>query len=288
MSFQGQVGQQFYAQEMGIALPGQIIGMGQYMAMPYFNNATAVKAVYTVTPPATPDATTTYSLTFDGTNTVSFTTGASTTTAQLGAGLHAAIVADAEVFRKVTASVNATTGVITLTSVLFNTAIVITSPTNATTTGDLTIATTTQPGTSLEIPFGRFVSRTSADTVDPVYGYSPARLPTATSGHTILGVTLNAFVEKNAIGPNAKALYQFQRTMSVLQDCVAIRGVWVEAVDTNITTADTLYISVAAGNEGKVTRSSSGTIDLSARASFITSSQVSPTGVPMVGVYLRR
>lgn len=286
MVFTGQVGQLVYNEEMSIAVPGMIIGMGQYMANPYSNISSGVRPVYTITPPGTPDATTVYSVSIDGI-VVSFTTGASTTTAQLGAGLHAAIRANAQVFRRVDSSLNAGTGVVTLTGRFFNVAVAITSPSNAATTGDLTIATTTNPGTSTEIPFGRFVGRTSADTVDP-NGISSARLINSASGFTVLGVTMKSYEEKNQIGPDAQTNYPFQSVMNVLQDCVGIQGIWVECVDANIVTTDTCCIAVGTGNEGRATRVTSGNIDISARASFITSTQVAPNGRLMVGVYLRR
>lgn len=286
MVFTGQIGQTVYNEEFAIAIPGQIIGMGQYHAMPYLNTASGVRPVYTVTPPNTVDANTTYSLLIDGTL-ISFTTGGSTTTVQLGQGLYAAIRASGVAFRKVDASVNGSTGVVTLTGRYFNVAVPITSPTNASTTNDLTIATSTAPGTSTEIPFGRFVGRTSAETVDD-YGISAAKLINSNSGFTVLGVTLKSYEVKNAIGPTAQIAYPFQTTMSVLQDCVAIQGVWVECVETNIAIGDTCYVAVGSGNEGKASRTSSGNIDLSARASFITPTKTAPDGRLMVGVYLKR
>lgn len=292
MVFSGQIGQTFYAQEMAIAIPGMYIGMGQYFAMPYLNNASGAQAVYTITPPATVDASTTYSVTIDGV-TVSFTSGASTTTAQLGAGLYAAIRTDAQAYRLVDASLNSGTGVITLTSRMYNTSHTITSPTNATTTNDLTIANTVTAGTSSTIPYGRFVGYTSSEAVgDSRYTSTTqpraAKLINSTSGFTVAGVTMKTFLEKFDRGPDAEVGYPFQATMSVLEDCVGIQGIWVSCVETDIDTSDSVYVAVDSGNEGKVTSSSSGTINLSTRARFITTAQTAPDGSPMVGVYLRR
>lgn len=287
MVYSGQIGQTYYAAEMAIALPGMYIGMGQYHAMPYLNTASGVQAVYTITPPATVDASATYSIKIDNV-TVSVSSGASTTTAQLGQLLFNAIRANGEAFRLVDASLNAGTGVITLTSRMFNVAHTITAPTNGTTTNDLTIATVTSPGTSTVIPYGRFVGRTASEAVDTITGISPAKLIDSTSGFTVAGVTMKTFLEKIGRGQDAVSGYPFQSTMSVLTDCVGIQGIWTECVEDNIIIGDTLYVATTGDNKGKATKTSTSAIDLSSRGRFITGAQAAPDGTPMVGVYLKR
>ncbi|HEY9643069.1 MAG TPA: hypothetical protein V6C57_21450 [Coleofasciculaceae cyanobacterium] len=285
MVFSGEIGQQVYNQELAIAIPGQIIGMGPYMANPFVNTAGATLATYTITPPATVDASTAYSLSFDGI-VVSFTSGGSTTTAQLGQGLLNAIRANPLVNRKADFTLNAGTGVITAIARFYNTAIAITSPSNATTTNDLTIANTVAIGTTSVVPYGRFVGRTT-EVPDPISGLSEAKLINSTSGFTVLGVTMKAFAEKIGRGPTAVVGYAPQTTMNVLQDTVGIKGIWVECVETSIVETDSVYIAVGAGNEGKASKTSSGNIDLTARARFITGTQIDPTGKTIVGVSLR-
>jgi len=287
MVFSGQTGQLAYKQEMAIAVPGMYFGMGPYFASPYMNLGALTPATYTITPPGTVDANTTYSLTIDGL-TVSFTTGGSTTTAQLGLGLFNAIRQDPQTFRKVDATIVGATGVITLVSRVLNMLLVITSPSNATTTNDLTIANTIGIGTAGYIPYGRFVGRQSVDTVDPISGLSNAKLINSASGFTLLGVTMKAFMEKSAIGALGVSGYPVQSVMNVLEDVVGIKGIWVECVEPDIVRGDTAYVAVATGNEGKASKTSTSNLDVSARVKFVTDAQLDPNGKPIVGVSIKR
>lgn len=285
--FSGQIGQQVYAQEMAIALPGMYIGMGPYYANPYVNLGALTQATYTITPPATVDTNTTYSLSIDGL-TASFTTGGATTTVQLGQGLFNAIRANGELFRKADASFNSSSGVVTLAARFYNTLLTITSPSNSTTTNDLTIANTVGVGSATDIPYGRFVGRQSTDSVDPISGLSNAKLISSNSGFTLLGITMKSFHEKNVVGPTARSGYPVQSVMSVLEDVVGIKGIWVECVETDIVATDSVYVAVGTGNEGKASKTSSGNVDATARCKFVTAAQLDPNGKSIVGVSIKR
>jgi len=287
MVFSGEIGQASYRQDMAIAIPGMYFGMGPYFASPYMNLGALTPATYTITPPATVDASTVHSLTIDGT-TVTFTSGASTTTAQLGLGLFNAIRQDPQVFRKVDASIVSATGVITLTARVLNTLLTITSPSNTTTTNDLTIANTIGTGTASYIPYGRFVGRQASDSVDPISGLSNAKLINSATGFTVLGVTMKAFMEKSAIGSLGVSGYPVQSVMNVMEDVVGIKGIWVECVEPDILRTDTAYIAVATGNEGKISKTSSGNLDITARVKFVTDAQLDYNGKSIVGVSIKR
>lgn len=283
MVYSGQVGQTSYPFYMQTAVPGTIMGMGPYRALPYLHTASAVQGVYTIAAPSSVDATTTYSVTIDGI-TVSVTSGGSTTQAQLGTLLYNALRQNAQVYRLADISDNGS-GTVTLTARKYNTALTITSPTNASTTNDLTIATSTSPGTAASIiPYGRFVGTLSSYSVDPISGVSPAALISHASNFTVRGITMKSFHEKNAIGPDAAVGYPEQSVMSVLSSCVGIQGIWVECVESTITPASSCYIAISGSNAGKATSTSSSNADISAKAKFITNA-VQYRDTYIVGVY---
>ena len=107
-------GQTNFSRYMPVALPGMLSGIGTNQIFPHTNTLSALDTV-TVTPPDTVDNSTLYKLTINGT-TISFTTDSSATTAELGAGLYAAIRVDPIVYGLVDAALNTGTGVITLTA----------------------------------------------------------------------------------------------------------------------------------------------------------------------------
>jgi len=282
------MGQQTFRRDLPVGMPGTIEGMGNYRSLPYQNTATSKQAVYTITPPGTVDASTGYQVTIDGT-TVTATTGGSTTTAQLGALIYSAIRANGIIYRKLDAALNVSTGVVTLTARTYNTPLTITTN-SAVTTNDLTVANTVAVGTDVRIPFGRFVGRLSSYTVDPATGLSPAALISHATNYEMLGVTLKQIYEKDSIGPKAQASYPPQATLEVLSGCSEIKGIWVEAVDADIDMrSHSVYIAVSAGNEGKVTRVSSGAMDISTKARYESNSIIATnSGVPLVLVYFNK
>ena len=83
----------------------------------------------------------------------------------------------------------------------------------------------------------------------------------ATSGYEVLGVTLSSQATQG-VGyfANAKDGYAFGTVMNVLKNIGTYKGVWVEAVDPDLAIGDTPYIAVATGNEGKITKTSSGNL----------------------------
>lgn len=284
--YAGQIGQVAFERDMPKAVPGMIRGMGNYRGIPYTNTVGGTQGVYTITPPATPDASATYKLTVDGSNTVSVTTDDSPTAPELGTLLYNAMRTDPQIYRKMDLALNSSTGVITATSLFFGVAIAFTS--NSTeTTNDLTIATTTAPATGSGIPFGRFVGKKSTYSIDPNTGFGQASLINAASGFEVVGMTLKVFLEKERHGQDADSLYPFKYVMSVMEDCGTIQGVCVEVVEPDITMNDPLYVAVGAGNEGKATKTASGNVDISTKGKFITNAFQS-LGKNLAYVFFRR
>jgi hypothetical protein len=288
MVYSGQTGQLNYQQYMPQGVPGTMRGMGSYRVEPYLNNATGRRAVVTITPPSTPDANQLYSLLIDGIFGVNVTTDSSPTAVELGQLIYDAIRANPQLFRYLDPSLNTSSGVVTITQNYFNTALTIVQSNAASTTNDLTIQATTAPGTGAMIPYGRFVGRKSTFTMDSNGVSAAALIDDATANvWTVLGPTLKDFYEKDRKGPDALVGYPFGRTMSVLEDTGTYQGVLVEVVESDIKAGDPLYIAVAAGNEGKASKTSSSNIDVSARGRFV-SDAFTALGLRLAYVYWKR
>lgn len=280
-------GQQNFTRDVQRGMPGTIEGFAPYSALPYVNSVGGVAPVYTITPPATIDASANYSLTIDGITVTYATPSSGATTLSVGAGLFAALRAEAQIFRKANFDLNGTSGVITVTSLLLNVPLAITSPSNATTTNDLTIAQTVNAGVETRIPFGRFVGRKSTYSIDSLTGVSPASLIDAATGYEVLGITMKQIFEKDRIGPQAQANYPFMSVMNVINNTGTNKGLWTEVVDLNINPmTDSLYIAVAGANAGKASNQSSGNVDYSAKAKFVSSTLVGINNIQLALVKL--
>lgn len=282
----GQIGQIDFQRDMPLAVPGMIRGMGPYRGIPYCNTVGGRQGVYTITPPATPDASKTYKLIIDGTNTVSVTTDSTPTPLELGTALYTAMRQDPQVYRKMDLTLNNATGVITATATFYNVAIAFTTN-SAETTNDITIATTTAPATGREIYFGRFVGKKTTYSIDPLTGIAQASMIDSATGYEVLGTTLKVFREKNKQGPDAEGCYPFGAVLNVLEDCGTMQGNCVEVVEPDITMNDPLYVAVAAGNEGKATKTAAGNVDISAKGRFI-SNAFQALGKNLAYVFFRR
>ncbi|MCC5618178.1 hypothetical protein LC605_24455 [Nostoc sp. CHAB 5836] len=266
-------GQTNFSRYMPVALPGMLSGVGTNQIYPHTNTLSALDTV-AITPPATVDNDALYSLTVNGT-TISFTTDSSATTAELGAGLYAAIRTDPIIYGLVDATLNTGTGVITLAARTVDLAIAVTTN-SANTTNDIVIAKTVTNSKNSVIPFGRFVGRKSTYFRSNSEGVSVATLVDATSGYEVLGVTLSSqATQKVGTFGLAKDGYAFGTVMNVLKNIGTYKGVWVEAVDADLVIGDTPYIAVAAGNEGKITKVSSGNLAAGSNIKIISATEQS-------------
>lgn len=271
-------GQGNYERYMSPALAGMMSGMGSKIVVPALNNVATVDTV-TITPPATVDNSTAYSITLvaaaaSGSKnlTVSFTTDGSATTAELGAGLYAAIIADPEFYSIVDAALNTGTSVITLSARAVGTLLTVTSN-SAATTNDLTIARTAGSANAI-IPFGRFVGRQSSYYRDPVTGFSAMNLVSHASNFSDYGITLlSQATEQVGLYNQTQDGYAFGRTMEVLKKTGTYRGVWIETVESNLAIGASARIEVTAGNEGKLTANTSGTVNISSLVTVISATQ---------------
>ena len=124
------------------------------------------------------------------------------------------------------------------------------------------------------IPFGRFVGRKSTYARDPRENVSVATLIDATTGYEILGVTVQSHAtQKVGNFAAAKDGYGFGTVMNVLKNIGTYKGIWVETVDADLVIGDTPYIAVAAGNEGKITKASSGNLAAGSNIKIISASE---------------
>jgi hypothetical protein len=266
-------GQTNFSRYMPTGLPGMLSGFGSCTILPHINSVATFDTV-TITPPATVDNSKEYKVTINGT-TVSFITDANATTAELGSGLYAAIQQDPVVYGLVDVALNTGTSVITLTARTVDLPLLVTTN-SADTTNDIAIAKTVSTSSNAIIPFGRFVGRKSTYTRDPLEGVSQATLIDATSGYEVLGVTLSSqYTQKVGRFSAAKDGYAFDTVMNVLKNIGTYKGVWVETVDADLAIGDTPYIAVAAGNEGKITKTSSGNLAAGSNIKIISAAQQS-------------
>lgn len=291
-------GQRSYVASMDVATPGLLTGYGDSeIVMPYINSVGATADVWTVACPATVDNSAVYSLTFNPdiatfmeSVTVSYTTPGSATQADLSLGLFNALRAEGRIGGLISVSRNASTHVLTITATMQGTPLVLTSASNATTTNDLTLTNTTVASTTkTSIPFGRFVGRKSD------FKNNQACLPDSaaafsSSGYDLLGVTRQSRGQENiGIFDAAITEYPWMTVMDIVQDTVDRQGIWVEHVaGESITINDkSLYVNVSGSNKGKLTKSSSSTIDVSSRVIVVRDSVVSE-GKSLVLVRLAR
>jgi hypothetical protein len=243
------------------AAPGIFSGMGNSRIVPFINSVGVVNDTYTIVVPATPTSNTTYTVTVNGIA-VSFTTDASATNSELEEGIFALMRSNPEFAANVDATLNAGTNTITIFARQHSTPLTVVAP-------QFTVArvTTTLPKANY-VPFGRFVATKST------YPECAAALPTATSDK-IVGVSLsNHGTEKQGIADDAIAGYPGMSTMNIVDRINDRKGVWVECVEGDLTANDVPYVSVAAGNEGKITKVTSGTISLASVAALKSGSKV--------------
>jgi hypothetical protein len=266
-------GQYIFNRYMPVAVPGMMSGMGSRISLPHTNTVSAVDTV-TVTPPSTVDENTEYDLTVNGV-TVSFTTDSSATPLELGTGLLAAIQADPIVYGLVDAVLDPTSHVITLTARTVDFSLLVTTN-SAVTTNDIAIAKTVTSSENYIIPFGRLVGRKSTYALDYKEGVSAATLIDSATGYQVLGVTLSSqATEKVGLFNRAKDGYAFGSVMNVLTNTGTYKGVWIECVEPDLTVADTAYIAVSTGNEGKLTRVSSGNVSAASNITIVAGAELS-------------
>lgn len=265
-------GQRNFNRYMPNGLPGMMSGMGSAQIYPHMNTLGTLDT-FTVTPPATVDNSSVYSVSVNGV-TVSFTTDANATTAELGTGLYNLMRQDPEFYSLVEVTINTSTSVITLVSRAVGTTLtVVADP--AALTNVITVAKTVSTSSNLIIPFGRFVGRLSSYARDQRQNVSTATLVNAASGFELLGVTLSSHAtEKVGRFGQAQDGYAFGTTMNVVKNTGTYKGVYVECVEPNLVIGDSARIAVGAGNEGKLTKETSGTINVSTSVIIVSATEV--------------
>ena len=264
-------GQTNYAAYMPPAMAGMINGMGNFVALPYLNNVNALDT-WTFTPPGTVSNSTEYKIVAAG-NTIAFTTDANATAAELMAGLYAAARNDAQFWSDVDIALDTGTNVITLTARGVGQKLAASS--TPTGTNPIVVANSVAASSGSPIPFGRFVGRKSTYFFDPLDGAGSAALIDHASNYTVLGATIaSQVVEKTGrFGDAVKEGYPVGSWMDTMVDTGTIKGMWVECVETDITPTDSAYIAIAAGNEGKLTKSSSSTVNVSTKVKILSNTQ---------------
>lgn len=255
-----------YNLKYDVATPGLCSGdTTSLLVQTYVNNAGATKELWTIGTPATVDNSTEYVITVDDL-TISYTTDASATRAELIAGLQANY--DANMIAGAKFDFETSGNNLLITAKYLDQTLAV-SVNSGSTTNDLTATKTTASSSGKTVPFGRVVARTSGD---PKRG---AKLPTVNTDK-VLGITLNPKdVERNGIGDAiaTRTVYKANEPMDVLVQTNSAEGVWVECVESDITVDDTIYVSVASGYEGMVTKTSTSNINISSYASFASSVQ---------------
>lgn len=282
-----------YSQYNAKAFAGQVDGIGEMGVRAMINSALDAKNTWTVTTPATVDTSIAYTISVTGGDipsaiTATFTTDASgpsptATQAELTAGLLAAIQASdlGQYF-----AISEASNVITLEALVPNVAYTVTSPTNASTTNDLTLAETVTEAISNAIPFGRFVVRSTSGTIDT---FNEARLPTTASNVAVAGVAIapTHAVERGVIGNTATAQYAANDVMDVIDRTPPGGGVWVKCDASNILPTTTAYIDCnTAGSLGQITATSTSNLALPTGVRIVEPATADPNGGYVVKVAL--
>lgn len=258
--------QRTYKEYLDRAIPGLLHGLGNATIEKFCNSGGLQADKWEIAIPASPTANTLYSVTVDGVK-VQFQTDTDPTQAELESNLFVAMRTNGLFTSKTEAELNGQNHKIILSSRFFNVPLTVnTSPV----TLAATHSTTTPPPLSI-IPFGRAVAR------KPGYLYDQAALATASSDE-ILGITVSTHamerVEQSyqattsVYSVSAQIGYKPLDVMNVVIRTSDLTGIYVETVEDNIQLTDRPYVSIALGHEGKITKSSSGTIPIYDLAKF--------------------
>ena len=253
------------------ALPGMVNGEGTFQCYPYVNNVGMLEQ-WSLTLPTTPTSSATYKFGVNG-YAIAVTTDADATQTELATLLLSAIRADAQLFSEIEVDVDGSNNFTIWARQIGKTLAVTINPSGEV-AAPLVVSKTQSTVVGGVIPFGRFVGRKSTYFRDPLDGYGSASLINATSGFDILGVTLAAnYLQKVGRFQDAQEGYPFDTTMDVMNDTGSFKGVWIECVEPDIAIGDTPYIAVTSGNEGKLTKTSSGAIALGSSVSIRSGTQ---------------
>lgn len=249
---------------MAPALPGMVNGFGNPQVYPYINNVGLLEK-WTLTLPATPTANATYKFGVSG-YTVSVTTDADPTKAELAQALLNAVRTDVLLFSEIEFD-RENDDNFTIWAKQVGKKLVITLNPAGEVAAPLTVTRTQETKVGDVIPFGRIVGRTSDRSLyfrDPLDGFGPASLPTSTTGFELLGVTRIAnFYEKVGRFQDAKSGYPFESTMDVLNNTGTMEGIWIECLEPDIQIGQPLFCTVGdASTGGKVSRVATGAIAL--------------------------
>ena len=264
--------QKTYRRNYAQAVAGQTDGLGLPRVHTYENTALSTYETWSIAIPAVPGSSTTFTVTVNG-KTASTTTDASATQAELETQLLSALRLS-EVYDVANISLDTVAHTLTLTAREQSVAIAVT------TTGTGLTATKTVPASkSTLVPYGRFVGRLTS------YPLGVVSLVTS-SAHKVKGIAILTYAnEKVGIGQAAVDGYQPTDAMDILDRANSTDGTWVECIEPDITEDDSVYVSYAAGNEGKVTKSATNAIAV-ARASFSERVKVDPNGKTIARVSL--
>ena len=240
-------------------LPGMLSGTGHPQIFPYQNAANG-KQKFTITVPGTVDNSGTYTLVFSSDNgedqTISVTTSGSATTAELQGLILTAIRQNPVLFRWFTVVVTSAT-VLTLTVEGRVFPFTITCTTNGTTTNDITVTETVAASTGSLIKPGLFVATKTT------YPAETAALPSANTD-AIVGVTVHThWLERDAVGLDAEAGYEYLMTMNVLRKTLGFKGIAVRCVEDLTLASTSLYVVASGANAGMLTTTSTSNIDVS-------------------------
>jgi len=122
---------------------------------------------------------------------------------------------------------------------------VISTLTYTTTGGGAMAITETGAAKSGTIQFGVFVAQDAGDAFNQVRPME--------SGLKVCGGALSTyFVEKDSVGPNAKTEYPSGDAVDVVRKTLSNDGLWMRALQGDISPADTLYASYDAASRGWV------------------------------------
>lgn len=279
------VGQTFYNRDIPAGEPGLFKSAGNAVIMPFVNTVGLVAPVYTVTPPATVDASAEYVLSINGYE-VSVTSDASPTALELGTALYNKIRTQADVFRLAQFALNTSTGVITITASYFNEPLTIVHANAAARTNDLTIANTVAPSGGSNIGIGLAVG-TQSSYVPDRHGRYPADVITHATNYTFRGFSAREIVEPDVIGPMAEPVFKPGQAFGVVADVGTREALLVQCVESSLTPASVARIAVSGADAGKVTSNTSGTMDTSAQIKIV-SNAFTANGKNLVYVYYRR
>lgn len=268
--------QKLYRRQFAVAIPGQLQGLGMPRSRSMQNTAADTYETWDLSVPASAATNITFNILVDAAS-ATVKTDSALNQAELEQAL-LAVIRQSEIYDNVVPTLNSVTHKIRLVCRHQSRPMTVTAS-----GGGLSVTKIVPAMKSGPIPFGCVVGRQVGDPAGSVHLFSSLTdIP--------VGIVLltHAIEKSGLVGQNLPTAYQPGDAVDVIDRVNSNDGIWVPCVEfSGITEEDLVFISIAPGTEGRVTKSSTGTAPFP-YTSFRGEVEVDPNGRPIVLVSINK